>query len=323
MEVYLVNKNIKALATIIPLIVVPLINERKNISKHPDMKKLGQVSSSLYNRVKDSSKETATNVYQTSKDTAANIGSKVSHRLEEHNYNKQNKDYKKRQVKEESLEQKFDKDKENHREKRLAKARETSSSIIPKIFQSSHEKSDSDKMDGMTVSDDVTVEETPLAEVAATQLTHPDNQEADYGEPYMFREVDEDDSKERHELVPYEKNELQSIERADKVSNIQELNEEKVYTDDVLNSLNEKENEEESLHKKHKRLLDPRSHARDKHLAQKKQEKAELHLDNSLFNKHRRYNLEQINKRERKITKDEPYIKDQSLKNYEALMFNK
>src|SRR5699024_11323627 len=111
-------------------------------------------------------------------------GSKVSHRLEEHNYNKQSKEYKKSQVKEESLEQKFAKDKENHREKRLAKARETSSSIIPKIFQSNHEKSDSDKMDGMTVSDDVTVEEIPIAVVAARQLTNSDNKEADYDVHY-------------------------------------------------------------------------------------------------------------------------------------------
>ena len=321
MEVNPVNKNIKALATIIPLVVVPLINERKKIKEHPDMKKLGAVSNSVYTRVKDSSKETATNVYHTSKDTASNISEKVSDRLDSRSYNKEQKGYMKSQAKEESLEKKFEKEKANHREKRLSQKSNDQSSFVPKIFQSQQDKTDDEKIDGMTVSEDVTVDNSQSPEVNAEKLTHPDNQEPDYGESYMFEDIE--DENQRNDIVPYKMNELQTIETSDDMTNIQELNEEKVLNTEFTRKNNEDNENDIPLRQKHKNILDPRSAARDKYISEKKAEKEELKQDNSLFNKHRRMNFEHSNKRQRKITDGTPYVKDQSIKNYESLMFNK
>lgn len=325
------NKNLKMLATIIPLIAVPLFNERKKIAKHPDIEKLGAVSNSVYTRVKDSSKGAASNAYKSTKNTAQTIGTKVSNTLEERSYNKEIKNYQKSLDQEESLEKRFEKDKEAHKAKRLSDSDNKSrSSFVPKIFKSHQEKSAEDMEDGMTVSNELMSSNKPTPDINTDKLTEPDNQEPDYGEMYMFDDIEEEtentfqDDKVQNELVPYTGNAIQTIESSEKMTNIQEINEEKVLNDtDFTRNSKEQPDESLPLRQQHKNILDPRSAARDKHLAEKKKEKEELRNNNSLFNKHRRMNFEHANKRKRVVTDGSAYVKDQSIKNYEELMFNK
>lgn len=325
------NKNLKMLATIIPLIAVPLFNERKRIAKHPDMQKLGAVSSSVYTRVKDSSKDAASSAYESTKNTAQTIGTKVSSTLEERSYNKEVKSYQKSLDQEESLEKRFEKDKEAHKEKRRADNDDKNrSSFVPKIFKSHQEKSAASNEDSMTVSDDLMSSHEATPDINADKLTEPDNQEPDYGELYMFDDIEEEDEdtfthdKVQNELVPYKGNALQNIESSEKMTNIQEINEEKVLSDtEFTRNSNEQPDGDLPLRQQHKNILDPRSAARDKHVAEKKKEKEALRNNNSLFNKHRRMNFEHSTKRERKVTDGSAYVKDKSIKAYEELMFNK
>ena len=328
------NKNLKMLATIIPLIAVPLFNERKKITKHPDVQKLGAVSNSVYTRVKDSSKDAASSAYKSTKNTAQTIGTKVSNTLEERSYNKEVKSYQKSLDQEESLEKRFEKDKEAHKAKRMAdKDNKARSGFVPKIFQSHQEKSAEDIEDGMTVSDELMSSNEPTPDINTDKLTEPDNQEPVYGEVYMFDDIEEEteeaentfqDDKVQNELVPYTSNAIQTIESSEKMTNIQEINEEKVLNDtEFTRNSNEQQDESLPLRQQHKNILDPRSAARDKHVAEKKKEKEELRNNNSLFNKHRRMNFEHANKRKRVVTDGSAYVKDQSIKNYEELMFNK
>lgn len=296
------NKNIKLLATILPLIVVPLINERKNIAKHPDVQKLGAVSNSVYSRVKNSSKNIADKTY----DSAQHIGERISHTLDERNYIKEQKNYKKSLNKEESLDKKFAKEKAAHKETRLQAENDKNQSAVPKIFQSHHEKTSEEIVDGMTVSDEFIVSNEDSPEINVDKKTEPDNEEPIYGEMYMF---ENDENK-----LPIRK--TTSIkESSENMTNIENVNEEE--------NVEQTEEQKLSLHQQHKQTLDPRSTARDKYVAEKKQEKQELRNDNSLFNQHRRLNFEHANARQRKVGDGSAYIKDQSIKDYEALMFNK
>lgn len=318
------NKNLKMLATIIPLIAVPLFNERKKIAKHPDMQKLGAVSNSVYTRVRDSSKDVASSAYETTKNTAQTIGTKVSDTLEERSYNKEVKNYQKSLEQEESLEKRFEKDKAAHKEKRKADSSDKNrSSFVPKIFQSHSEKSADDIKDGMTVSDELMSQNSPTPDINTDKLTEPDNEEPVYGEKYMFEDSEEDD-KVQNELVPYTGNAIQINESSEKMTNIQEINEEKVLNDtEFTRNSNDQQDENLPLRQQHKNILDPRSAAREKYAAEKKKEKENLRNSNSLFNKHRRMNFEHANKRKRVIGDGNPYIKDETIKNYEELMFNK
>lgn len=298
------NKNIKLLATILPLIVVPLINERKNISKHPDMQKLGAVSNSVYTRVKDRSKNIADKTY----DSAQHIGEKITDTLEERSYNKEQKSYQKSLSKEESLEKKFEKEKAAHKEQRLQDRDDKNQSIVPKIFQSHQEKTSEEIADGMTVSDEFIAPHEESPDINVDKKTEPDNEEPVYGEMYMF---ENDENK-----LPIRKK-TSIKESSEKMTNIENLNEE----ENVQHI--EEEGETLSLHEQHKQTLDPRSTARNKYAAEKKQQKQELRNDNSLFNQHRRLNFEHANSRTRTVGDGSAYIKDQSIKDYEALMFNK
>lgn len=328
------NKNLKMLATIIPLIAVPLINERKKIKQHPDVQKLGSVSNSVYTRVKDSSKHLASNAYESTRDTAETIGTKVSHTLEARSYNKEVKNYQKSLNEEESLDKRFEKDKEAHKEKRKAdRENKDRSSFVPQIFKSHQEKSADHNEDGMTVSDALMASNEPTPNINTDKLTEPDNQEPNYGEKYMFDDLEENtenatdhfqDDKDQNELVPYTGNAIQIIESSEEMTNIQEINEEKVLKDtEFTRESNEQPDDTLPLREQHKNILDPRSAARDKHVAEKKKEKEALRNSNSLFNKHRRMNFEHANKQKRAVTDGSEYVKDQSIKAYEALMFNK
>ncbi|MGO1923320.1 MAG: hypothetical protein ACTH14_05755 [Jeotgalicoccus sp.] len=327
------NKKLKMLATIIPLIAVPLINERKKITQHPDVQKLGSVSNSVYTRVKDSSRDVASSAYESTKNTAQTIGTKMSNTLEERSYNKEVKSYQKSLNQEESLEKRFEKDKEAHRENRHTENNDKGRSFVPKIFKSHNEKPAEDIAAGMTVSDELIASNEPTPDINTDKLTEPDNQEPDYGEMYMFDDIEEDaeeaensfqDDKVQNELVPYTGNAIQIIESSEKMTNIQEINEEKVLKDtEFTRDSNEQPDETLPLREQHKNILDPRSAARDKHVAEKKKEKEELRNSNSLFNRHRRMNLEHSNKKQRAVTDGSAYVKDKSIKAYEELMFNK
>ncbi|MCD2138923.1 hypothetical protein [Salinicoccus halitifaciens] len=152
------NKNIKTLLNVLPIILVPLFTERNRIKEHPEMEKLGRFSSTAYHNVKDkgegvyqSVKDTSTTIYHTGKSAADTVGSKISDKKQERAYQKDIKSYQQSVKKEDKLLVQFEKDKEKHRKKRL-QGNFTKDTIVPKIMQSGNEMSNDDKIAGMTVS---------------------------------------------------------------------------------------------------------------------------------------------------------------------------
>src|SRR5699024_2871131 len=109
-----------------------------------------------------------------------------------------------------------------------------------------------------------------------------------------------------------------------KMTNIQEINEEKVLNDtEFTRNSNDQQDENLPLRQQHKNIVDPRSAAREKYAAEKKKEKDNLRNSNSHFNKHRRINFEHATNSNPVISNDTPYIKDETIKTYEEIMFNK
>ena len=176
------NKNIKTLLNVLPIILIPLFTERKHIKEHPDIEKLGHFSSNTYNNVKDkgegayqSVKATSSNVYQTSKSAVDTVGSKISDKRQERSYKKDMQSYQRSIKKEDKLLEQFEKDKDKHREKRL-ESEQSEKPKVPKIMQS-QSMSNEDKMAGMTVSDGLIVNKNKIdPQTEAALETNVDNQ---------------------------------------------------------------------------------------------------------------------------------------------------
>lgn len=112
---------IRMAATVLPVLLVPLIRNRKEIKEHPDVKKLAKNSNILYDKVKDKA-QVVTEVGATGyNETRDFISSKYQNSKQKHAYNKQIKDYNKLQKELEKLEADFEKDKDAHRNARLEK----------------------------------------------------------------------------------------------------------------------------------------------------------------------------------------------------------
>lgn len=179
------NKNIKTLLNVLPIILIPLFTERKHIKEHPDIEKLGHFSSNTYRNVKDKSEEayqsvktTSSNVYQTSKSAVGTVGSKINDKRQERSYKKDMQSYQRSIRKEDKLLEQFEKDKNKHREKRL-ESEQTDKPKVPKIMQSNPGMSNEEKMAGMTVSDDLMMEVNKIdPQTEAVLDTNIDNQGA-------------------------------------------------------------------------------------------------------------------------------------------------
>lgn len=177
------NKNIKTLLNVLPIILIPLFTERKHIKEHPDIERLERFSSNTYHNVKDkgegayqSVKATGSNVYQTSKAAVDTVGSKISDKREARSYKKDMQSYQRSIRKEDKLLEQFEKDKEKHRAKRLEN--ETSDKPkVPKIMQSNPAMSNEEKMAGMTVNDHLIIDVNKIdPQTEAALETNVDNQ---------------------------------------------------------------------------------------------------------------------------------------------------
>lgn len=120
------NKKIRMIVSVAPLILVPLIKERKKIKNHPDMEKLSENSALLYGKARDkvssatdTVKDASTTVADKTKDTKDYISEKYSDSRKKHHYKKEMNDYEKKLKKEEKLLKKYEDDIEKYRDKRL------------------------------------------------------------------------------------------------------------------------------------------------------------------------------------------------------------
>lgn len=179
------NKNIKTLLNVLPIVLIPLFTERKHIKEHPDIERLERFSSNTYHTVKDkgegayqSVKATSSNVYQTGRSAVDTVGSKISDKRQERSYKKGMQSYQRSIKKEDRLLEQFEKDKDKHRRKRLERE-QTDKPKVPKIMQSNHGMSNEEKTAGMTVSDDLIMDiNTVDPKTEAVLQTNVDNQGA-------------------------------------------------------------------------------------------------------------------------------------------------
>jgi len=266
------NKNIKTLLNVLPIILIPLFTERKNIKEHPDIERLGRFSSNTYHNVKDkgegayqSVKATSSSVYQTSKSAVDTVGSKISDKRQERTYKKDMQSYQRSIKKEDKLLEQFEKDKEKHREKRLESER-MDKPKVPKIMQSDPGMSNEEKMAGMTVSDDLIMDINKIdPQTEAALDTNVDNQDV-----AKFYEEDQSPSrvsltKEDEDRLDIQEDEYTEEENNDRMFAIPSNDEEINMTQDVQQLYFDKvKNHEENiegfepgdLFKKHHSTLD-------------------------------------------------------------------
>ncbi|CAM4258839.1 hypothetical protein [Lacicoccus alkaliphilus] len=269
------NKNIKTLLNVLPIILVPLFTERNRIKEHPEMEKLGSFSSTAYHNVKDkgegaykSVKDTSSTIYHTGKSAAGTVGSKISDKRQALAYNKDIKSYQQSVKKEEKLLAQFKKDKEKHRRKRLQQNL-TKDTVVPKIMQSNQGMSNEDKISGMTVTPEL-ISEGPAIDsrTGSALVTNRENQDIalmyDEDRPPSRASLSEKDEK-RLNIHKQEKQD----EKHDKmeIDGTDQLNdEENDMTTDVQQQYFEKVDDHEAnisdfdpgeLFKKHHEKLDP------------------------------------------------------------------
>ncbi|WP_031547231.1 hypothetical protein [Salinicoccus luteus] len=279
------NDKVKMAATLLPVILVPLFNERKRIKEHPDMQKLGETSSTVYHVAKDkgssaaeSVKNVSTSTYQTGKSAVSKVGDVVSDRRLQHTYKKDQKQYEQSLKQEESLLKQFEKEKEKHRKDRLKEQNE-SRIAVPKILQSGSVPDEEDRSQSMTVSDDYKEPDTSSPETRAEKKSNPDN----YG---IATEYDDDQSHNRASLSEDDEERLDidiQGESHDQNNNEQErldhMNQNiNHWIDKKVKGHEEDEYENGKLFTEHKNTLDPRN-------AEAPNKRAEQ--DDSLFNQHR------------------------------------
>lgn len=268
------NKNIKTLLNVLPIILVPLFTERNRIKEHPEMEKLGHFSSTAYHNVKDkgegvyhSVKDTGTTIYHTGKSAADTVGSKISDKKQERAYQKDIKSYQRSIKKEDKLLVQFEKDKEKHRQKRL-QGNFTKDTVVPKIMQSDSEMSNEDKIAGMTMSSAVITEKADMvtqAEAAAD--TNRENQDIakSYEEDISMSrvsltqddekrlEIDIQDTADEKDDRMDNKTEQSIYEENDMTTDVQQLYFDKVKDhEENINDFNPGE-----LFKRHHEKLDP------------------------------------------------------------------
>lgn len=268
------NKNIKTLLNVLPIILVPLLTERQHIKEHPEMKKLGRFSSTAYHNVKDkgegvyrSVKDTSSTIYHTGKSAADTVGSKISDKKQERAYQKDIKSYQRSIKKEDKLLAQFEKDKEKHRRKRLQEnlGKDT---IVPKIMQSSPEMSNEDKIAGMTVDSGLITEASGIDHETGSALkTNPENQDIakSYERDTSANRVSLTEEDEKRMYIDYEDTSAEKNDRMDSKTE-QSTQEENSMTTDVQQLYFDKVKDHEKniddydpgeLFRKHHEKLDP------------------------------------------------------------------
>lgn len=308
------NKNIKTLLNVLPIILIPLFTERKHIKEHPDIERLGRFSSNTYHNVKDkgedayqSVKATSSNVYQTSRSAVDTVGSKISDKRQERSYKKDMQSYQRSIKKEDKLTEQFEKDKEKHRRKRL-ESEHMDKPKVPKIMQSNTGLSNEEKMAGMTVSDSLIMDINRIdPETEAALDTNTDNQDI-----AKFYEEDQSLSrvsltKEDEDRLNIQKDEYTEVENNDRMYEIPSNDEEINMTQDVQQLYFDKvKNHEENiegfepgdLFKKHHSTLDYTVNYDDSET--ESPEDGDKNAEKSLFEKHREQAEQYFNEHGRK-----------------------
>ena len=120
------NKKLRMIASVAPLILVPLIKERSKIKDHPDVVKLNDNSKLLYGKAKGSVGAATTKVKYAgsvvadkTKGSAEFISEKYTDNRKKHQYKKEISEYEKKLKKEEKLLKKYAANVEKARDKRL------------------------------------------------------------------------------------------------------------------------------------------------------------------------------------------------------------
>ncbi|CAM2859412.1 hypothetical protein [Salinicoccus roseus] len=286
------NDKVKMAATLLPVILVPLFNERKRIKKHPDVQKIGEASTTVYHAAKDkgssaaeSVKNAGTSTYQTGKSAVSKVGGAVTDKRMKHTYKKDQKQYEQSLKQEESLLKQFEKEKEKHRKDRLKEQTESRISV-PKMLQSGPEEKNGDKSQSMTVSDDHREPDAVSPEAQAEKKSNPDNYgiavEYDTDQSRNRASLSEDDE-ERLAMDTSEETGAQNNDEHERLDNMnQNINH---WIDKKVKGHDEDTYENGELFTEHKNVLDPRN-------AETRNENTEQ--DNSLFNQHRALHESQV-----------------------------
>lgn len=276
------NDKVRMAVTLLPVLLVPLFNERNRIKEHPDMKRLGSASTTVYNTAKDKGstaahavKTAGTSTYNTSRSAVSTVGGAISDKRQESAYKKEMKSYQKSLKQEDSLLKQFEKEKEKHRKKRLS---DKSGVKVPKIMQSHTQPDNEEKSGLMTVHDEHVETSTPDPEVYAEKKSLPDN----YGIAAAYYE---DQSDNRASLDEDNEDRLDLDEETGSDDNntdkgmdsmTQSIN---PYIEEKVKGHPEESYENGKLFKKHKQALDPRGTSYAKTPQNEK--------DDSLFSRHR------------------------------------
>lgn len=294
------NKNIKTLLNVLPIILIPLFTERKHIKEHPDIERLGHFSSNTYHNVKDkgegayqSVKATGSNVYQTGKSAVDTVGSKINDKRQARSYKKDMQSYQRTIRKEDKLLEQFEKDKEKHRSKRLENEA-SDKPKVPKIMQSNPAMSNEDKMAGMTVSEHLIMDVSKIdPQTEAALETNVDNQDIAkaYDDNQTLSRVSL--SKKDEERLDIQNDEHTEDDNNDRMdtdqSNDEEINMtqdvQQLYFDKVKNHEDNIEDfESKDLFKKHHSTLDYTvNYDTDENVSPAEDDNAEK----TLFDKHR------------------------------------
>ena len=286
------NDKVKMAATLLPVILVPLFNERKRIKKHPDVQKIGEASTTVYHAAKDKGSSAAESVknagastYQTGKSAVSKVEGAIADKRMKQAYKKDQKQYEQSLKQEESLLKQFEKEKEKHRKDRLKEQTEDRISV-PKILQSGSEEQNEDKSQSMTVSDDYRDTDIPSPETQAEKKSNPDNYgiaaEYDADQSHNRASLSQDDE-ERLDMETREETEDQNDDEQERLDNMnQNMNH---WIDKKVKGHDEDTYENGKLFTEHKNALDPRN-------SETRNEDAEQ--DSSLFNRHRALHESQI-----------------------------
>ncbi|MFB9859542.1 hypothetical protein ACFPFV_03630 [Salinicoccus siamensis] len=292
------NENVKKAVTLLPVILVPLLNERKRIKQHPDVQKLEEKSSHAYHAAKDKStnalstvKNAGATTYTTGRTALSKVSGAIEEKRSERLHTKEMKQYEDSLKEAEALESRFQKDKEKHRKSRL---KEIPKSEVPKIMQSQDENNDGVSYDSQ--------EADPVApEIKTDMKSNPDN----YGFALAYEDnhassrliADEDDQDDVYSTEDGGTSDRSSSREDDNLREVPPNNEEQERLDNMNQNMNHyieknvKGHEEETyengpLFTKHKNILDP------KHATSKSSSSADD--QDSLFNRHRTMQEERV-----------------------------
>lgn len=300
LEVEVMNDKVRMAVTLLPVILVPLFNERNRIKEHPDMQKIGSASADVYHTAKDRGttaalavKSAGSTTYNTGKSAVSTLGGAISDRRREAAYKKEMKSYQKSVKEEDSLLRQFEKEKEKHRKKRLSDKTDVK---VPKIMQSHNQPDNDEKSDLMTVGSEHVEAFSPDPEVFAEKKSLPDN----YG---IAKSYQEDQSDSRSSLTESDDARLGLDSREHSEENYNEENNTGKGMGSVTNSINpyieekvkghpEENYESGALHKKHKRALDPRGTSYSN--------VPQTEPEDSLFNRHRAMQEQKVTEHGRK-----------------------